>query len=169
MNEAAVKFALGFAIFIHAMPACAGQTHCDDNEVIYFNCEIKNKIMSLCGSKNLSENSGYLQYRYGKKEHIELSYPSSLRHPTNLFDFEMGGNSGDTEVAVTFNNEQYEYRLYNIFSMPPPDGEKLGDSGEHAGLHLSKAGKYIKTMKCDDETYVFTLNRLPAFLFKKRF
>ena len=49
-------------------------TLCASDERIIFSCPIRRpaKIVSLCASKNLTSERGYLQYRFGVPEKIEL-------------------------------------------------------------------------------------------------
>src|SRR5713101_6833009 len=50
---------------------------CATNERIIFSCLVKRpaKIVSVCASKDLTSESGYLQYRFGLPEKLELEFP----------------------------------------------------------------------------------------------
>src|SRR5712671_7874378 len=52
---------------------------CAKDERIIFSCPVKRpaKIVSLCASKDLTSERGYLQYRFGLPEKIELEFPKS--------------------------------------------------------------------------------------------
>src|SRR5213594_3849147 len=54
-------------------------TLCATSERIIFSCPIRRpaKIVSLCASKDLTSERGYLQYRFGVPEKIELEFPKS--------------------------------------------------------------------------------------------
>lgn len=50
---------------------------CAADETIIFNCATKpaGKIVSLCASKDLTKDKGYLQYRFGLPSKVELEFP----------------------------------------------------------------------------------------------
>src|SRR5438128_10829064 len=52
---------------------------CAKDERIIFSCITKRaaKIVSLCASKDLTNDRGYLQYRFGLPGKIELEFPKS--------------------------------------------------------------------------------------------
>src|SRR5687768_6677349 len=72
----------------------AAQTSlCSTSEKLYFSCATtKGRYISVCGSTDLAERSGYLQYRFGVLHGVpELVFPSKVRHPRGIFEF---GNEG---------------------------------------------------------------------------
>src|SRR2546430_9257893 len=50
---------------------------CAKDERIIFSCPVKRpaKIVSICASKNLTSEQGYLQYRFGLPGKVELEFP----------------------------------------------------------------------------------------------
>jgi len=58
-----------------------GQSQCSQDEQVLFSCTLKKtqKVISLCASKDLSANSGYLQYRFGPLKKIELAIPQDKK------------------------------------------------------------------------------------------
>lgn len=51
-------------------------TLCKSNEDIYFNAKLENrKYVSLCGAGHRSPSTGYVKYRYGTSDKVELEYP----------------------------------------------------------------------------------------------
>src|SRR5258706_2400818 len=50
---------------------------CAKDERLIFSCPVKRaaKIVSVCASKDLTNDHGYLQYRFGVPGKIELAYP----------------------------------------------------------------------------------------------
>lgn len=61
------------------------QTHCNDTEINIFSCEIGKKILSVCGSKDLDDVKGTMQYRFGTAEKLDLLYPDKNEHPKKFF------------------------------------------------------------------------------------
>ncbi len=61
-------------------------TLCQDNEDIYFNAQLDNgKLVSLCGYQHYSPDTGYVKYRYGELNNIELEYPNDKEPPRSRF------------------------------------------------------------------------------------
>ncbi|WP_299143695.1 hypothetical protein [uncultured Vibrio sp.] len=61
-------------------------TLCLDNEDIYFNAQLDNgKYVSLCGYQHESPDSGYVKYRYGTLNNIELEFPNDKATPKGRF------------------------------------------------------------------------------------
>lgn len=61
-------------------------TLCQDDEDIYFNAQLKNgKIVSLCARQHHSPDTGYVKYRYGVGNNIELEYPYDNNPPRGRF------------------------------------------------------------------------------------
>src|SRR5688500_5940508 len=52
-------------------------TLCAKTERVIFACVLRRpaKIVSVCASKDLTRDTGYVQYRFGSPAKIELEYP----------------------------------------------------------------------------------------------
>lgn len=61
------------------------QTHCNDSEINIFSCEIGKKVLSVCGSKDLDDDKGAMQYRFGALDKLDLVYPDKSEHPKKYF------------------------------------------------------------------------------------
>jgi hypothetical protein len=91
---------------------------CAKDERIIFSCPVKRpaNIVSICASKDLTSERGYLQYRFGLPGKIELEYPKDRTgtqqkfHYTHYFraQFDM------TEIAFTIDG--YEYSVFNDYN-----------------------------------------------------
>ncbi len=63
-----------------------GMTLCTAEEDVYFSCPLPgNKIVSVCASNNEAPGSGYVQYRYGTPDNMELLYPNKKAPPAGKF------------------------------------------------------------------------------------
>ena len=64
-------------------------TLCATNERIIFSCPVKRpaKFVSLCASKDLTSESGYVQYRFGLPGKIELEYPKDRTGTQQKFQY----------------------------------------------------------------------------------
>lgn len=136
--------------FIFPSLSIAGNSLCTKKETTLFSCPVVNKTVSVCASNNLSSTKGYIQYRFGKKQNIELQFPDKLEHPTKHFTqgaeaYSLGGAS-----YLRFNVSDYKYSVYSS------GGRSYGKNGEadsvrgwhDAGVIVEKYDKIISSLKC---------------------
>ena len=91
---------------------------CAKDERIIFSCPVKKpaKIVSLCASKDLDKERGYLQYRFGVPGKIELEFPTDRKGTqqkfqyTHYFRFQVDM----TEINFTING--YEYQIFDDYN-----------------------------------------------------
>lgn len=162
-----------FAIALLAMtiPASAEENLCGKDEIVYFSCQSKHKLVSLCGSAPIDETKGYMQYRYGKKAAIELSYPAKYRHPLGVFSkgFIIWSRGG-YEATVNFSIGQYTYSIYSNLQLGSAEAMNNATTdlyGPHAGVRVYHADALVAEIGCtsDDFTDPRDLNKLtPDFL-----
>ena len=64
-------------------------TLCAKDERVIFSCPVKRpaKIVSVCASKDLTGDRGYLQYRFGLPGKIELEYPKDRNGTQQKFKY----------------------------------------------------------------------------------
>jgi len=84
---------------------------CADNEdiLIGFKMENSSKILTVC----IEKNDGYIVYRYGTKENIELEFPQNKADSWAHFTYEMGWGKVYNSYFLTFNNGGYSYSVYH--------------------------------------------------------
>ncbi|ASQ46053.1 lysozyme inhibitor LprI family protein [Legionella clemsonensis] len=112
---------------------------CQRNEQILFSCPTKNeKIISLCASENLSATTGYLQYRFGKKNNIELYYPEREIPPGKAFTGRSQMFSGGGGIYLRFSKNNYDYIIYS----------GIGKGWEINGLILLKNLTFLSYFPC---------------------
>lgn len=75
----------GCTLSVFMATAAQAQSLCAASEKSLFSCEIGKKILSVCASKDLAENKGTLQYRFGTPEKLDLAYPEKADHPKKHF------------------------------------------------------------------------------------
>ena len=67
-------------------------TLCREQEQIIFSCVTgRSKIVSLCAEGNLQKKDGRIQYRFGRSNAIELSYPERSDEWNDAFRFSKRG------------------------------------------------------------------------------
>lgn len=119
-------FALSL-ICISVTALAEAPTHCDPSEKIIYNCQIKGspKVISLCASKDLSQKSGYLQYRFGRPGKIEFEFPKERQSSQKRFQYAHYFRFQVDRTEVSFKNAGYEYTLYNYYDgdEKPPESE----------------------------------------------
>ena len=93
-------------------------TLCARDERIIFSCPIRRpaKIVSLCASKDLTSERGYLQYRFGVPEKIELQFPQDRTATQQKFQYThyFRAQFDLTEISFTING--YEYQITDDYN-----------------------------------------------------
>lgn len=120
--------------FLHAEEL----TMCQPHEEVYFSCPVKNKTVSVCASGNISPNNGYVQYRIGRPDKVELEYPKLPYPPASNFTISdiAGGNLN--LIHLKFKSGLFNYIIY---------------SGDVSGVYVKKNGKTIANLTCNDGVY----------------
>ena len=69
--------------------ALQANTLCAKTERVIFSCVLRRpaKIVSVCASKDLTRETGYLQYRFGSTAKIELEYPKDRSDTQQKFEY----------------------------------------------------------------------------------
>jgi len=100
-----MKLWLALALLINNAWA---QTLCGPQEVVHFSCMVKHqKTASLCASSDKTQ----LQYRFGTKTKIELSYPTELKDSPKKFFYAQYSRFQTNYEKINFKNDGVEYEL----------------------------------------------------------
>jgi len=93
-------------------------TLCDRNERVIFSCPIKRpaKIVSVCASKDLTSDRGYLQYRFGLPGKIELEYPKERIGTQTKFQYTHYFRAQVDLTEISFNVNGYEYQVTDDYN-----------------------------------------------------
>lgn len=101
----------------------AGQTLqanslCARDERIIFSCPVKKpaKIVSLCASKNLTADQGYLQYRFGLPGKVELEFPKERTGTQQKFQYTHYFRAQVDLTEISFSNNGYEYQITDDYN-----------------------------------------------------
>src|SRR6185503_12999879 len=82
-----------------------GGSLCENTEKVVFSCGIAKpaKIVSLCSSKELTKDRGYLQYRFGLPGKIELEFPKEREQTQSAFKYShyFRAQFDQTEISFT--------------------------------------------------------------------
>jgi hypothetical protein len=122
------------------------QTLCRQGEDILFSCPVKDRttIVSLCGSKHLTAQQGYLQYRFGRKGHIELEFPAQRQGTQKMFRYAHYSRYQVNRMVVSFQRGGYTYALFDSY-----EGEVLPKTRQQ-GIQVIPSGAARKevTLMC---------------------
>jgi hypothetical protein len=93
-------------------------TLCAKDERVIFSCPIKRpaKIVSVCASKDLTGDRGYLQYRFGLPEKIELEYPKDRQGTQAKFQYSHYFRAQFDMTSINFTIDGYEYSVFDDYN-----------------------------------------------------
>ena len=101
-----------------AEPKPQTNTLCARDERVIFSCPVKKpaKIVSICAAKDLTSNRGYLQYRFGLPEKIELEFPKDRKGTQEKFQYTHYFRARFDMTAINFNIDGYEYSVFDDYN-----------------------------------------------------
>jgi len=108
-----------------ASPAAPPQTGvqqpnslCAKDERVIFSCPVKRaaKIVSVCASKDLTNDHGYLQYRFGLPGKIELEYPKDRQGTQSKFQYTHYFRAQFDMTSINFTIDGYEYSVFDDYN-----------------------------------------------------
>jgi hypothetical protein len=112
-------------------------TLCEAGERIIFSCPVRRpaKIVSLCASKDLNSERGYLQYRFGLPARIELEFPKERTGTQQKFQYThyFRAQFDLTEISFTING--YEYQITDDYNGEEKPAQSI------QGVSVSAPGK----------------------------
>ena len=87
---------------------------CQPKEQIIWSCTTtKNKIASVCASKILSAEKGYVQYRFGTAGNVELQLPKTKANSQNFFKYSRYTRYMVTMLTLNFENGGFSYVIHD--------------------------------------------------------
>src|SRR2546421_7716478 len=110
---------LGLAMFQSTTSkAMQPNSLCATDERIIFSCPIRRpaKIVSLCASKDLTSERGYLQYRFGVSAKIELEFPQSRTGTQQKFQYTHYFRAQVDLTEISFSSNGYEYQITDDYN-----------------------------------------------------
>lgn len=128
-------FTLFLSLFSNA--SVAASSLCSAEEQVVWNCSTQKKTLSVCASKDLSATAGYMQYRIGQPNKLEMVFPEDKKHPKGLFQY----GSLPAGAELSFQKGAYGYRIVTM---------RNGDTE----MQVTKGDKDIATIKCLDGTVI---------------
>ena len=117
-----------------SMSQAAEPTLCKTSETPIFSCKLKNtKTVSICVSSDSTH--GYVDYRFGKKSDVELSYSANNQFPNRKFHRGEVVYANNSDYLIWFTNGKYRYSAYSPARGVP-------------GLSVSLNGDIVSRLEC---------------------
>ena len=93
-------------------------TLCAKDERVIFSCPVKKpaKIVSICASKDLTSERGYLQYRFGLPGKIELEFPKDRKGTQEKFQYTHYFRAQFDTTSINFTIDGYEYSVFDDYN-----------------------------------------------------
>jgi hypothetical protein len=113
---------------------------CNLTDVAIFSGRVGSKIVSLCASPDLSETTGTMSYRFGRKGAIELDHPATPAHPRTAF--RAGVDPSERGDFVRFSKGDHTYTVYARAGSQ--------DRREEHGLLITRGQKILRNLRCVD-------------------
>lgn len=131
------------------------ETLCNTSETTYLTCLIGNKLLSVCGSEQITKESGYLRYLFGELgKRPELIHPDKEVHPSTVFRRNEPLTSAKAGVmALAFDISDFTYNVFSTRSA-------FGYNG--AGVIVQRGEQQIALKECrlgtvSDDRFFFDL------------
>jgi hypothetical protein len=119
-------------------------THCTSAETVVYSCASGNQIVSLCASRDVANQTGYLQYRFGPKGAPVLVFPADPKPPDHLFTPGTFMFSGGGGAYLQFEIAPYTYTVLSAIGNWGPRGTKATVDG----VSVQKQGKSLANFVC---------------------
>ena len=93
-------------------------TLCARDERVIFSCPVRKpaKIVSVCASKDLAQDRGYLQYRFGLPGKVELEYPRDRKSTQEKFQYTHYFRARFDTTSIAFTIDGYEYSVFDDYN-----------------------------------------------------
>jgi|GEM_PF-1719989 len=131
-------------VLAHSNPMSGKQSKivslCTQGEKTIWSCETTGrKIVSICGSRELTKERGYVQYRFGRPGRVELEYPRQRQNTQTAFSYFRYTRPLVTYLGLRFQTGGYDYEVYDNFN------EEAGGSSE-AGVTVTPTGNAARAV-----------------------
>ena len=133
-------------LVISATPASQSQpgSLCESTEKIVFNCTAgkASKFVSLCSSKVLTKDQGYLQYRFGLPGKIELEFPRQREQTQSAFKYSHYFRAQFDQTEISFTSDGYEYAIFDDYNGEQKPAQRV------QGIRITPPGGKETTLNC---------------------
>ena len=117
---------------------------CANDEQVVFACKTGEKAVSVCASREASQTSGYLQYRFGKPGAPEMTLPATRLIPPQAATGAPETYAGGGAAWLRFRQGTTRYVVYTGIGRWGPKGE----TREVAGVVVEQSRVANRNLKC---------------------
>ena len=156
-----VKFLVVVGLYAGLPVVAQASDLCDPQEKVLFSCKLQKsqKEVALCSSANLTKQSGYLQYRFGKPGSFELEFPSTRHHSQSRFLYSNYARYQVSYTSIAFESGAFRYAIFDSYS-----GED-GKTRQDRGVEVSKQdGGHSHQLLCQTIGVISDLGNLESVL-----
>lgn len=109
---------------------------CRADEQVLFSCRVAAgaKLVSVCGSRRLTADEGYVQYRFGRAGAVELEFPRGLEGTQKSFRYSHYFRARVDRTELSFESGGYGYALYDYY-----EGD-VRPAIKQAGVRVTRPG-----------------------------
>ena len=139
--------------FFSAVSVFGAESHCAPDEQVIFSCGIRDssKVLSLCASRQLTKEEGYIQYRFGAVGKSEFGFPPSREGSRVRFSYSHYFRAQADRTEVRFRNGKYEYSVFSDYEgdMRPAineSGVRISDTSTEEEKTLLCKGKTVNQL-----------------------
>lgn len=144
-----------FLALVPALPHAA--TLCEPQEKVVFTCDAGRKTLSICSSATLTQQAGYIQYRFGVYgQPPELVHPQRAAPPASAFTYLDTTSGSGQEALLAFSKGSYTYTV--VDRAASASASSAGRTG--SGVVVAKSGSVISDIQCDAATVQGRLDSL---------
>ncbi|MGQ9897548.1 MAG: hypothetical protein ACUVR8_08360 [Acidobacteriota bacterium] len=120
------------------------QMLCQPNEKLIFGTlTAGGKMVCLCGSSNLTAERGYLQYRFGRPDWVELEYPVERTGSQPHFYYAHDHRYQPDSAAVRFRNKTTSFITAPRVNL---GGRKLNTDSASLAAHIAAQATKAQTL-----------------------
>lgn len=112
-----------------------------------FACSTRNRLVSVCAESTLGEKAGYLQFRYGRPEKLEIAWPEASYPRQHVTKGELF-YAGQMGQYLRFRMDRTSFVVFNV-------------KGKDSGLVIEQDRTILEKQLCR-ETSVANLKRIPV-------
>jgi len=138
-------------------------TLCRNGETVMFACPSQGKRMAVCASPSGGSPFGFLRYRFGDDQNLELEFPLQ---PKPLRDYASGNHLGDgARGSLTYLRLLRGDVSYAVFSEVVNPSYQQAGASERNGVIVERHGKVLARHMCDADARIYSGMLLdPKFL-----
>jgi hypothetical protein len=103
---------------LRAAKALQPNTLCAKDERVIFSCPLRRpaKVVSVCAAKNLTRETGYLQYRFGLPGKIELEFPKEQQGSQEKFEYTHYFRAQFDLTEINFTVDGVNYSVFEDYN-----------------------------------------------------